>query len=236
MQTCRDAQIVAWLGGIGAAGAVHVRERFGMGRTMAYRRLSSLTAAGLVEHRAVLCGWPCVYSATARGLRWQDLERLSVFVVRPGGFEHAWQVASVAVALHRQLPGWRVLSEREVKAFEVGEGRLLGSARVGSIGSTPMLHRPDLAVISPSGRVVAVEVELSVKAPPRLVRICRGWARARHLSHVYYLAAPAAGRAVRRAVESVKAQDRVSVLSVEDVASLAAGELGREGVGDVRAA
>jgi hypothetical protein len=229
MQTCRDAQIVAWLGGIGAAGAEHVQERFGMGRSTAYARLSSLTADGLLEHRSVLYGWPGVYSATARGLRWQDLQRLSVFVVRPGGFEHAWRVASVAVALHRQLPGWRVLSEREIKAFELSERRLLASARIGSIGSTPMLHRPDLAMVSPSGRVLAVEVELSVKAPARLVRICRGWARARHLAHVYYLAAPAAGRAVKRAVETVRAQDRVSVLSVKDVASLASRELDREG-------
>jgi hypothetical protein len=237
MQTCRDAQIVAWLGRVGAASAGHVRERFDMGRSTTYARLASLTRDGLLEHRTVLYGWPGVYSATAAGLRWQGLERLTVFQVRPGGFEHAWRAASVAVALHRHLPGWEVWGEREIKARELSsECRLLASARIGSIGSVPMLHRPDLAVISPSGRTIAVEVELSVKAQARLVRICRGWARARHLAHVYYLAVPSAARAVGRAVQLAKAGERVSVLALDDVGALATGELIEEEACDVRAA
>lgn len=229
MVTCRDAQIVAWLGRIGAAGAGHVRERFGMGRTTTYVRLASLTRDGLVEHRTVLYGWPGMYSATAAGLRWQGLERLPVFRVRPGGFEHAWRAASVAVALHRHLPGWEVWGEREIKARELAsEGELLASARIGSIGSVPMLHRPDLAVVSPSGRMLGVEVELSVKAPARLIQICRGWARARHLAHVYYLAVPNVGRAVDRAVQAARASDRVTVLALDEIERLARSELARE--------
>lgn len=237
MQTSRDGQIVAWLGSVGAAGADHVRDRFDMGRSTTYARLASLTQDGLLEHRTVLYGWPGMYSATARGLRWQGLERLTVFQVRPGGFEHAWRAASVAVALHRHLPGWEVWGEREIKARELAaDGKLLASARIGSIGSVPMLHRPDLAVISPSGRVLAIEVELSVKAQARLIRICRGWARARHLAHVYYLAVPSASRAVGRAVQLAKAGERVSVLAMDDVRTLAASELAIEEAHDVHAA
>lgn len=236
MQTCRDAQIVDWLGRIGAAGAGHVRDRFDMGRSKTYARLASLARAGLIEHRMVLYGWPGLYSATAAGLRWQGLDCLSVFRVRPGGFEHAWQVASAAVALHRHLPDWEVWGEREIKARELAcEGMLLASARVGSIGSVPMLHRPDLALVSPSGRLLAVEVELSVKAPARLVRICRGWARARHLAHVYYLATPNAARAVGRAVQATSASDRVTVLALNEIKRLAASELTREETRDVHA-
>lgn len=236
MQTNRDAQIVAWLGRIGAASAGHVGERFGIGRSKTYRRLASLKRDGLVEHRMVLYGWPGMYSATAAGLRWQGLEFLPVFRVRPSGFEHAWRVTSVAVALHRELPGWEVWGEREIKAHELAsDGRLFASARVGSIGSVPMLHRPDLAVVSPAGRVLAIEVELSVKAPARLVRICRGWARASHLAHVYYLATPSAGRGVKRALLATQVGDRVTVLALNEVHRLAASELAIKEASDVHA-
>ena len=67
---------------------------------------------------------------------------------------------------------------------------------------------------------MAVEVELSVKAPRRLSVICRGYARARHIERVYYLAAPAAARAVARAVGNVRAQERVMVLALEDIGAL----------------
>jgi hypothetical protein len=74
------------------------------------------------------------------------------------------------------------------------------------------------------GRTIVVELELSVKAAGRLQEIVRGWARARHVERVYYLAEPAAMRAVGRAVSRVRAEDRVRVLALGDVAGLAAGE------------
>jgi hypothetical protein len=58
--------------------------------------------------------------------------------------------------------------------------------------------------------VLAVEVELSVKAPRRLQAICRGYARARHINHVYYLANRATARAVSRAVDVTRSQDRIT--------------------------
>ncbi len=108
----------------------------------------------------------------------------------------------------------------------------MASARVGALpGGRPALHRPDLALVSPAGRVVAVEVELSVKARARLQAICTGRARARHLRHVYYLAAPAAAGVVLRAVHETRGQERITVLALDDTAALAAAE--REGAGHV---
>jgi hypothetical protein len=227
VQTDRDAEIVGWIGGLGAAGAEHVMGRFQMGRSWAYERLSQLTKDGLLEQRRLLYGKPGLYVATTAGLRWRGLGGLGVHQVRPGGFEHAWQAADAAVALHRALPGWVVLSDREIRWREREDGELLASVRVGSLpGGTAALHRPDLALISSVGRVVAVEVELSVKARVRLAAICRALARARHLARTYYLATPAAGRAVSRAVSEIRAQDRVTVLSLDRVATLAAIEQG----------
>jgi hypothetical protein len=80
--------------------------------------------------------------------------------------------------------------------------------RVGPVGPTPVrvvlwrrgrsaaLHRTYLAVISSEGRAVAMEVELSVRAPRRSAAICPGYVRARHVGRVYYLAATAAAQAV----------------------------------------
>jgi hypothetical protein len=230
MQTEKDAEIVGWVGRLGAAGAEHVMGRFEMGRSWAYERLGQLVADGLLEQRMLLFRKPGVYTATAAGLRWRGLERLGVHRVRPGGYEHAWEVAQAAVALHQGLPDWQVLSEREIRAHERDEGELLASARVGELpGGRPALHRPDLALLSPHGRLLAVEVELSVKAPARLAAICRGWARARHVHGVYYLATPQAARAVSRAVGETRAGDQITVLPVGETAALLAAE-GREAV------
>jgi hypothetical protein len=226
MQTARDAEIVAWIGRLGAAGAEHVMGRFGMSRSMAYHRLSLLTKDRLLEHNAVLYGRSGMYTATREGLRWRGIDRLGVYRVGPGAFEHAWQVARVAVELHQAMPGWGVLSEREVRSVESdGEG-LFASAQVGG-GERRGVHRPDLVLFSPDGDVVAVEVELSIKSASRLAAICRGWARARHVDGVCYLAAPGPARAVERAVSVTRVADRVRVFGLDDVGSLAAEWWGR---------
>src|SRR3984957_9419175 len=152
MQTEKDAEIVGWVARVGAAGAEDVMARFGMGRSWAYARLSRLVVDGLLEQRTLLYRQPGLYVASAEGLRWRGLERLGVYRVGPGGFQHAQQVATTAVAIHAGLPGWEVLSEREIRAAESDRAELVASVRVGELpGRRPALHRPDLAVISPEG-------------------------------------------------------------------------------------
>jgi hypothetical protein len=220
VQTFRDREIVAWLGHVGAAGAEHVMRRFGMGRSWTYRRLNGLVSDGLLAQRALLYRQPALYVATAEGLRWCSLEHLGVQRVGAGGFEHAWQVATLAAQPLR--PGWRLLSERDLRFGEAQMGGLIASARLGELpNGRPALHRPDLALISPAGGVFAVEVELSLKGARRLDGICRAYARARHLEQVIYLATPQAARAVQRSVGRVRAVDRITVLPLGDHAALA---------------
>jgi hypothetical protein len=230
MQTQRDAAIVGMVGRLGAAGAGHVMGWFGMGRTAAYARLSGLVGDELLERRSLLYCQPGLYVATAEGLRWRGLERLGVYRVGPGAFEHAREVATAAVGLHRGLPCWKTLSEREIRAQERDSGELIASVSAGELpDGRAALHRPDLAVVSSAGRLVAVEVELSVKAPRRLEAICRGYARARHIGHAYYLARPPAANAVARAVAETRATDRITVMGLQDVGLLIAAEC--EGAG-----
>jgi hypothetical protein len=222
MQTARDAEIVHWVGRIGAASAEDVMARFEMGRSWAYARLSRLVGDRLLEQKTLLHRRPGLYIATAEGLRWTLQPRLPVYRLSVGGFEHAAELATTAVAIHKELPEWRQLSERELRVLESDGGELIASARVGELpGGRPALHLPDLALIGAGGRALAIEVELSVKAPSRLRTICRGYARARHLDHVYYLAAPAPGRAVRRAIAEVRAENCVTTLPLGDIETLA---------------
>jgi hypothetical protein len=221
VQTHRDAKIVDWIGRLGAAGAEHAMRRFGMSRSVTYDRLGSLVRDGLLERHAILYARPGMYLATAAGLHWQGNQRLGRYSLSPAGFEHAWQVASVAVEIERGIRDWRLQSEREIRADELDAGEALASAAVGMVADRPMLHRPDLALTVPGGQVVCVEVELSVKSASRLAAICRGWARARHIDHVYYVAAPGPERAVERAVRATHAAERISVMALDQAAALA---------------
>jgi hypothetical protein len=220
MQTNRDAQIVDWIARLGAAGAEHVMRRFSLSRSVAYARLNLMVSDELLEHHAVLYARPGMYTATPAGLRWQCLESLGKFAVRPGGFEHAWQVAQATVQIENGLAGWPVFSEREIRAIETNSGELFASVKVGGVADRPALHRPDLAVEGPGGKVASIEIELSIKSSSRLATICRGWARARHIDRVYYLATPGPANAVERAARSVHATNRVRVIAIEEVPRL----------------
>ena len=61
--TDRDTQIVRWVGVLGAAGAEDIMGRFGMGRTVAYRRLRTLVHAGLLERIRLLHAQSALYVA-----------------------------------------------------------------------------------------------------------------------------------------------------------------------------
>jgi hypothetical protein len=221
VNTRRDAEIVAFIGSLGAAGAVHVMERFGMSRYSAYHRLHLLTGEGLLSAHQILWGHPGLYTATRAGLRWRGLERLGVTRLGPGSFEHAWELASAAVALERSLLGHELVGERLLRIRERDEG-LIASVVVGRrAGGQAILHRPDLALLGPDGRAIAVEVELSVKTPTRLAAICQGYARARHVARVFYLATPPAARALARAVRETCAAERVTILDLHDGEALA---------------
>jgi hypothetical protein len=101
-----------------------------------------------------------------------------------------------------------LLSERELLLLERIEGRPIASARFTAHGREA-LHRPDLVVFADSG-VIAIEVELSPKAPRRLEAILRAWRRATHLAAVRYYCAPGSTRrGLERAIEKTHAEQKV---------------------------
>ncbi len=187
MQTQKDAEILGWLGRVGAASAEHVMARFQMGCSWAYARLHALVRDGLLEHKQLLHGASGLDIATGDGLCWTGLDCLGGYRLSSGTVQHATELATVVVALHGALPDRQQPTDRELRVKEVDAPQLIVSARRGELsGGRPAMHRPDLALLGAGESTVVIEVELSVKASRRFPAICR----------VYYAVTPPAVRVV----------------------------------------
>jgi hypothetical protein len=210
----RDRELVRFVGVHGAVAMEHVMAALGVGRTAAYRRVAACIEAGLLERVDLLREEPSLLRATRAGLRYAGLG-LGVAVVSPGSVDHWLRCATTALELGDEFGSGRVLSERELWLCERIEGRPLVSAQVGELPSgAPRLHRPDLALIT-AELPIAVEVELTPKAPRRLEGLIRSWRRAGWVGEVRYYCEPGpTRRAVERAIEKTHAQERIRVLEV----------------------
>jgi hypothetical protein len=221
VQSSSDERIdlLCWTAGLGAVTS----------ESLACRRLVSVASARamltaavrakqLVRHRP-LADRPALYTITRLGLRAAALIDIEPCRVSAAGAQHMIACAHVAAALQCRYPGELVIGERELRRREREADAPLASIvlrRVGAHGA--LMHRPDLVLLSCSGlcpRAVAVEVELTVKAPRRLAEICRAWARSRHVHGVLYLAPPSVERALDRAISVAQAGERIVVVPLD---------------------
>lgn len=210
----RDRELAHYVGRHGAVSIAHVMAATGVGRAAAYRRVARLEEAGLIE-RVSLLGFNGVLRATRKGLAYAGLG-LSVASVSPANAEHYLCCASTALRLADRFGEGAVLSEREIAFTEALEERPIASAVLsGQRARKPRSHRADLAVLREAG-TIAVEVELTPKAPKRLEAIARAWRLAvanGTVNEVHYVCEPGKTyRAVSRAVERVRAQNFVAVI------------------------
>ena len=207
----RDEELLRLAARFGLLEIAHVMQALRVGRTSAYRRVAELTEAGLLDRVPPLRRGPALVRATREGLRYAGVPAMPVALPRPGEVAHCLRCAALAIGLEADLAGdGELLSERELTLAERVEGRPIASAPFTGHGRQ-MLHRPDLAIVSPD-RVVAVELELSIKAPRRLEQIVRAWRRASHVAEVRYLCgSPGVRRAVGRAVAAAYAEEKVHV-------------------------
>ena len=128
----RDAEIVRWIGRVGAASIEHVQVRFGIGRTVAYRRTSALIRAGLLDRVRLLHGEPALLFATHAGLRYVGAP-LGLVRLSPGSAGHWLACADVWVALEERHGSDRVVGVRELVLAERVERRPIASAKVGTL-------------------------------------------------------------------------------------------------------
>jgi hypothetical protein len=207
--------IMQWTARIGAVTAEALAYREGTSVGSARARLVAAEREGLVSRRRLLAGYPALYAITRAGVEGAGLKGFAPCRVSSSSALHMIVCAGAAVALEFGYPDHRVMSERELRRAERERGGPLASARLGfGHPGCPLLHRPDLVLWpknSDRGLPVAVEVELTVKAPRRLAEICRAWARARHVAGVLYIAPPTVQRALERAIERVQGAERIVV-------------------------
>lgn len=208
----RDRELVRLIGRHGAMTLKQVMRAMEVGRTATYRRFQRCEAGSLVE-RLMIPGVGPILHATRDGIRYAGLG-LPVAAISPGGVEHMLRCTSVAIRVGERFGHEHVLTEREIAFAEQIEERPIASARIGTVHRRPRYHRADLAVFTEHG-TVAIEVELTPKAPARLRAIIVAWCRASHVHHVEYLCAPGqTHRAVERAVAKVGAGDKIAVFKM----------------------
>ncbi len=213
------AAALQWVARIGAvtdqALAVHSATTVASARA----RLLASARAGLIARHRPLAGQPSLYTVTQAGMRACGLRGLDPCRVSSSNALHLIECARIAAALEHCYAEHRVLGERELRREERECGRALASACLGErLGGGRLLHRPDLVLWperSEPELPVAVEVELTIKAPRRLLEICRAWARCRCVAGVLYLAPPEVERALYRAVERAQAEEQVVVIPLD---------------------
>jgi hypothetical protein len=214
--------LLTWTAQMGAvtAEAVAVSERSTVASARA--RLGSAQRLGLLSRSKPLSGQPALYTVTRAGLRVCGLRELEPARVSPANAAHAIACAAASAALGRRYPDHLVLGEPELRALERLPGARAPGARLGSgPNGEALLHRADLALWPREpgwGRPVAVEVELTLKAPRRLQAICQAWARCRDVAGVLYLTEPGVKRALERAIALANASDRIVVLPLATIA------------------
>jgi len=127
--------------------------------------------------------------------------------VQPRSSWRATLGAALAAELEPQLHDGTLLSDREHRAAENAAGEPIASAIIGSPQNGHKgLHRPDFALVRGDGdKVIAVEVELTLKSRTRLERILRGYLRNQNVAVVRYHADPPIAESVRRAARAVGA-------------------------------
>ncbi|HEX3390972.1 MAG TPA: hypothetical protein VHS55_00255 [Solirubrobacteraceae bacterium] len=212
-------EILRWTASLGAITAEALAVRQAVPVVSARGRLSAQCRRGLLARSRPLSERPALFTLTAAGARAAGLPGLASCRVRPSNASHLIACALAAASLQRCYPDQRVLGERELRHSERACGHPLASARlVGRYAGCTGLHRPDLVLAPVAEELalpVAVEVELSVKAPRRLSEICRAWARCPQVEGVLYLVSEQVQPAVRRAVAAARAGERIAVVRLD---------------------
>ena len=180
------------------------------------RRLRRLRAAGYVRGERRLHVDATAFLPTRRGLEAIGSPLSAPAGVELGLYAHDVGVGWLAVGARRGRFGElrEVVGERRMRS-EDGRARSRGEAirhgvRPLSAGRGP--HYPDLTLVSASGHRIALELELTTKDARRRERILAAYAADRRFDAVvYFVATPAARRALEQSAQRVGAAALVQV-------------------------
>jgi hypothetical protein len=221
IDTCSPSrrELLSWAAGLGAVTAESLCTREGIGLASARARLAAAERDAMTKAWRLVRDQPALHTVTRQGLRAAEEAGLTPGRISPGAARHAVACCHAAVRLEAAFPGHAVLGEPAIRRREreLGFASAVLAASLGC-GGTAARHRPDLLLAAPGGGdrgPIAVEVELTVKAPRRLEAICRAWGRSREVSGVIYLAAPEVLAPLARAIQSAGAGERIAVLTLD---------------------
>jgi hypothetical protein len=224
-------KLLSWVDDVGAVTAPALATLLGSSEASARARLQAAQRAGLLTSVRPLSDGPALHTLTRAGSRAlgsgavgaRDAALLSVTAANAC---HTATCALVAAVLQLAYPQHRVTGERQLRRAEREHGRRLATAVLGSAGASDKEHRPDLVMWPQqergnTRRPIAVEVELTVKAPRRLTAICRAWARCRHVDGVLYVYASPVGPPLERALANARAAETIRAVSLPALLELA---------------
>jgi hypothetical protein len=204
--TARDIEWLRWLGRWRSATVAQLAREFRRRGESApeeavSRRMRAWRALGLVTSQRLLADEPGVHSLTGQGMRLVELMG-AVAGPKLAELRHDLAVIDLAHRLLTDRPSHELHTEREIRRAESpGFGAepecRLSVAKMDAGMSQFKRVYPDLATVTPSGLVVAHELEASRKEHRRLVKLMLSFIHARSVASVRYYVLPhlAAGSA-----------------------------------------
>jgi hypothetical protein len=218
--TREQIEIARWTASLGAVTAEALAQRTGVSVASARAKLIAARRRKLLASARPLSGRPMLFTTTRAGLRACQTRDIDVCTVSSSNANHLIMCAATAAILECRYPHHRLIGERELRRDERERGYPLVSAKLAASHGRVGLHRPDLVLYPQDhdgGLPLAVEVELTIKSPERLVEICRAWARCRTIAGVIYFAPEDVQRALQRAVAKVRAFEQVVVVPLDSL-------------------
>ena len=167
-----DVGIIGFVNGMGFAGYSHLVRKFP--GQVSRRRLGRLCRQGYLRYDRIFCKVEGIYRATAAGVKAAGHFLRPLSTVNLGKYWHDWRLVDLALLLETTTGGvW--VSERVLRR------RLWAGGRRREPLPDGLLTWPD--------REVAVELELSPKAPWRREKILRAYTRSAY-DEVWYVTGP----------------------------------------------
>lgn len=192
-------------------------------RAVAYRRLDGLQRAGLLSYQRIFHAQPGLFQITHGGLGLIDSE-LPRPTVDLRTYRHDIGTTWLWLTAHagRYGPCTELWSERELRSHHLRQAESADDpfavARDGHDRSgRPRVHHPDVLVLDFDGLGTALELELTIKARPRLERILLGYGCSPRIHRVVYVTdSRGVARVIGGLVSSFGLDGQVSVQYVSD--------------------
>lgn len=169
----RDLRFCRWLNGWGGVTVALAAIWLGVGFSTAARRIRKLVDAGFLKRITVAGISEPVIVLTEEGRHVAGDPLIPLAGIRVSTWEHDRQMCGLEPRILRRFPNSVVHPERRIRSNR-------------ALAGVPAGHLPDAEVERAEGGPIALELELSQKAPRRIQAIVDGYATS-HYAEVYYL-------------------------------------------------